>query len=82
MSLLVFDIGGSAVKYGIWENEEIEGKGTFVTPPTWEEMKSSLLQVKQKFAEQFQVDGVAISSPGAVNQKTGCLLYTSPSPRD
>lgn len=80
MSLLVFDIGGSAVKYAVWDKEEIVDKGSFITPSTWEEMKTSLLQVKQKFANQFMIEGVAISSPGAVNQRRGVVEGASAVP--
>ncbi len=80
MSLLVFDIGGSAVKYGVWDNEEIVEKGSFITPSTWEDMKTSLFQVKQKFAEEFKINGVAISSPGAVNQRRGVVEGASAVP--
>lgn len=80
MSLLVYDIGGSAVKYGVWDKEEIVDKGSFITPSTWEEMKTSLLQVKQKFADQFMIEGVAISSPGAVNQRRGVVEGASAVP--
>lgn len=80
MALLVFDIGGSAIKYGVWNDEEIVEKGSIVTPSTWEEMKSSLRQIKQKFTGQYKINGVAISSPGAVNQKTGIVEGASAVP--
>ncbi len=38
MGILVFDFGGSAVKYGCWDGKEIKGKGQFATPESWEEM--------------------------------------------
>ena len=65
MSLVVFDIGGSAVKYGLWENETLSQKNQFATPTTFEEMQMQLKNVVESFGEQ--VTGVAISSPGAVN---------------
>jgi predicted NBD/HSP70 family sugar kinase len=80
MSLMVFDIGGSSVKYGVWANDEIIDKSSFVTPGTWVEMKSDLLRVKQEFAEKYDIQGVAISSPGAVNQKTGVIEGASAVP--
>ncbi len=80
MSLLVFDIGASAIKYGVWNNEEIVEKGSIVTPSTCKEMKTSLLQIKQKFTEQYRIIGVAISSPGAVNQKKGIVEGASAVP--
>ena len=38
MSLLVMDIGGSSVKFAVWEKEQLVDKGSFVTPKTWDEM--------------------------------------------
>lgn len=69
MTLLTIDIGGTSIKYGVWENEELIHKGNLKTPATWEEMKSSLIRIKETAEETFTIDGVAFSSPGAVNQE-------------
>lgn len=69
MTLLTIDIGGTSIKYGVWENEELSHKGNLKTPATWEEMKSSLIRIKETAEETFTIDGVAFSSPGAVNQE-------------
>lgn len=69
MTLLTIDIGGTSIKYGVWENEELSHKGNLKTPATWEGMKNSLLKIKETAEETFAIDGVAISSPGAVNQE-------------
>ena len=50
MGILVFDFGGSAVKYGCWDGKEIKGKGQFATPESWEEMKAQLFQVYKKYS--------------------------------
>lgn len=42
MGLAVFDIGGSAVKYGFWNEETLTQQGQFKTPETFEEMKENL----------------------------------------
>ncbi|MGD1370722.1 ROK family protein, partial [Enterococcus faecium] len=39
MGILVFDFGGSAVKYGCWDSKDVKGKGQFATPESWKEMK-------------------------------------------
>lgn len=65
MTLAVFDIGGSAVKYGRWENQELSLTGQFKTPETFEEMTTEMKAVISSFGEG--IEGVAISSPGAVN---------------
>jgi len=69
MSLLVIDIGGSSVKHAVWEKEELVEKGSFVTPKTWEEMKQELQNLKKKMEETYEIEGVAFSAPGAVNQE-------------
>ncbi len=47
MTLAVFDIGGSAVKYGKWENQTLSETGQFKTPETLtamqDEMKKGLI---------------------------------------
>lgn len=65
MAILAFDFGGSAVKHGIWNGQEMIEKGSFKTPNTWEEMKASLLAV---FTESDrEIEGVALSAPGVVD---------------
>lgn len=65
MAILVFDMGGSAVKYGVWAQDSLVSKGKFTTPSTWQEMKAQLQQVGASVNEE--IEGVGISAPGAVN---------------
>ncbi len=65
MAILAFDFGGSAVKYGVWNGQEMTDKGKFTTPKTWEEMKASLLAVFVGMVQDFE--GVALSAPGVVD---------------
>ncbi|WP_027108222.1 ROK family protein [Lacticigenium naphthae] len=69
MAILAFDIGGTSVKFGIWEKDRLVKKGNFRTPKTWNNMKREFLEIKDKLAIDYPIEGVAISSPGAVNQK-------------
>lgn len=73
MAILAIDIGGSTIKYGVWNNEELNNKGSFKTPQTWEEMKEEFSILKQSVERDYKIEGVAISSPGAVNQKKGII---------
>lgn len=66
MVLAVFDIGGSAVKYGTWKDKMLHNQGSFATPATFAEM---VAEMKNVIATIGAIDGVAISSPGAVNVK-------------
>ncbi|MFC6465259.1 ROK family protein [Marinilactibacillus sp. GCM10026970] len=69
MAILAFDIGGTSVKYAIWKDEELIEKSSFKSPPTWDEMKDFLVEIKERFDTDYELDGIAISSPGAVNQE-------------
>lgn len=69
MAILAFDIGGSAVKYGVWSEESLHSQAQFKTPKTWDEMKTRLLSVKKEMDKNYEINGLAFSSPGAVNQK-------------
>lgn len=65
MGLLVFDFGGSAVKYGYWTGTKLTRTDQFPTPATWDEMKEMLKAVYDKMPEA--VYGVGISAPGVVD---------------
>lgn len=73
MSIVVFDIGGSAVKYGLWENESLSNKASFTTPKSWKDMKEEMLRVYQTFNGDHSIEGVAISAPGAVDAIAGTI---------
>lgn len=70
MMLLAVDIGGTAVKYGIWDQETLQNTNSFITPATWEEMKENLYEI---FCSFENIEGVAISSPGAVDVRRGMI---------
>ncbi|WP_278530905.1 ROK family protein [Enterococcus asini] len=64
MELAVFDIGGSFVKYGLWDGE-LRQTSKFPTPASYEEMQAELTKVVKSFGPE--IEGVAFSAPGAVN---------------
>lgn len=72
MNLVVFDIGGTSVKYGRYQVGGIDKKSSFATPKTWEEMKENLHQVVKDLSDK-DTKGVAMSSPGAVDTKEGVI---------
>ncbi|MBP1044969.1 ROK family protein [Enterococcus sp. BWM-S5] len=78
MAILAFDLGGSAVKYGVWEKNELHETGKFSTPKTWAEMKQSLLAVRT--ASEFSIEGVAFSAPGVVDARQRQILGISAIP--
>ncbi|CZQ87971.1 ROK family protein [Trichococcus ilyis] len=73
MSIVVFDIGGSSVKYGSWQGDVLVGKGSFETPKSWDAMKNEMKSVFDGFAATDSIEGVAISSPGAVDSVAGII---------
>ena len=73
MSIVVFDIGGSAVKFGLWQEDALAGKGSFETPKTWNELKAEMKSVFDGYVATDSVEGVTISSPGAVDSGTGII---------
>lgn len=68
MKLLVFDIGGTFVKYSRWNNSLAGETNKFKTPQTYDELKEKMQNVLDTFEEKF--DGIAISAPGVYNPKT------------
>ncbi|MGO4938327.1 ROK family protein [Fundicoccus sp. Sow4_H7] len=82
MILAVFDIGGTSVKYGIWKNETLEHQDMFMTPESWEVMKSKLKEAFQQLEKKMdkKLDGAAFSCPGAVNPSEGVIYGFSAVP--
>ena len=63
-NLAVFDIGGTAVKYGLWDGEKLLNNASFKTPHTFEMLTEKMGSIIRDYPP---VKGIAISSPGAVN---------------
>lgn len=74
-SLLALDIGGSAIKYGLWQEDTLNNTGSIKTPETWPEMKAAIQGLVQQF--QQEIVGVAIASPGAVDTDSGIIYGAS-----
>lgn len=75
MSILAIDIGGTGVKYALWEAEALTGNGSFGTPATWEQMKAGLKATLHNLAScsQEPIEAVTISVPGAVDSEAGII---------
>lgn len=72
MSILGFDMGGTSVKYAIWE-EGLKHQGSFPTPDSFEALTENMLQVLNQFKDVFTIEGVAISAPGSVDVEKGII---------
>ncbi|GGC76604.1 ROK family protein [Enterococcus wangshanyuanii] len=72
-ALLVLDIGGSAVKYGIWSNETLYHQNSFPTPRTRKSLYASVQQLCEQFSSEFSLIGIAVSCPGEPDESTGMI---------
>lgn len=72
MTILAFDIGGSAVKFGVWDNEQLENQSSFETPNDWETMKYKMMDIFHEF-EDKKIEGVSLSAPGVVDNSRGMI---------
>ncbi|MBC2319252.1 ROK family protein [Listeria booriae] len=73
MTLLAFDMGGTAVKYALMEKDgTILEKGNFKTPDTLEKLTTELQNVKNTYANHT-FTGAAFSCPGAVDNESGII---------
>ncbi|MFC4652753.1 ROK family protein [Lactococcus nasutitermitis] len=80
MSLLTIDIGGTSIKYALFEAGELSENAAFATPETLEDFYEELSKVVTEFKKNHKLDGVAISAPGAVNKVTGVIEGASALP--
>ncbi|WP_303973755.1 ROK family protein [Streptococcus merionis] len=76
MTLLVCDMGGTAVKYALYHQGELSYQAAFPTPESWEELKEELKGLQEQFSS-YQLSGVAFSSPGSVDTKQGIIYGKS-----
>lgn len=67
-NLAVFDIGGTAVKSGLWKDNQLSTQSKFSTPKTLDDLVEEMKQVINHYS--VNIDGVAISAPGVVNVST------------
>ncbi|MBC1357029.1 ROK family protein [Listeria booriae] len=73
MTLLAFDMGGTAVKYALMEKDgTVLDKGNFKTPNTLEKLTTELQNVKNTYANHT-FTGAAFSCPGAVDNESGVI---------
>lgn len=73
-NFMVFDIGGSAVKWSvIKENGEVVESNKFDVPSNSEEFFEQLAKITNGMKGKHDVKGIAISAPGAVDSETGVI---------
>lgn len=72
-NLILIDIGGTTIKFGIKQGPNLEVLPAKPTPKMLAEFYTCLEAVVASLKKQYPIQGVAISSPGAVDQKTGVI---------
>lgn len=82
MGYMVFDIGGSAVKYGYAaEKGKLTDKGSF---PSCQDDFSVLLEgmgeIYDQYRQTHRIEGIAVSAPGFVDCESGIISGTSALP--
>lgn len=73
-NFMVFDIGGSAVKWSVISRSgEIIESNKFKVAENKEEFFNRLGKTTNEMKEKYDVKGIAISAPGAVDSETGII---------
>ena len=74
-NFLALDLGGSAIKHGLY-NEKGESKSEAgETPINVSSVEGILGQIDEIKSKYSQVDGIGISMPGLVDKKTGLITH-------
>lgn len=72
---LAFDVGGTSVKYAVVDSEgTVSQSSKFMTPDTLDKMYQ---EMKKVFDEHQDVEGLALSMPGAVDSDGGIIYGSS-----
>lgn len=75
--MLVFDVGGTYIKYAIIEDCKIILKNKIVTPDG-AEIVDRLISVYYNLAADYKISEIGVSSAGQVNKETGVITYAGP----
>ena len=80
MNLIAIDIGGTTIKIATWINQKLKMAFTIDTPDNLDTFYEELSDAVNEIKADHKIDGVAISSPGAVNKATGVIEGASALP--
>lgn len=80
MNLAAIDIGGTTIKIATWKDNQLQDKHAIDTPKDLNGFYKALTEEVNKIKKDTKIEGVAISSPGAVNKKTGIIGGSSAIP--
>lgn len=73
MNLAAIDIGGTTIKIATWKDGKLQSKHAVDTPTDLDSFYNVLTNEVKQIKQNTKIEGVAISSPGAVDQKTGII---------
>lgn len=80
-NFMVFDIGGSSTKWSIiTEAGDFKESNKYSCPDTAGEFFGELIKITNEMKDKYDVKGIAISAPGAVDGDTGLIGGTSAIP--
>ena len=80
MNLAAIDIGGTTIKIATWKDNQLQDKHAIDTPKDLNGFYQALTDEVDKIKNDIKIEGVAISSPGAVHKKTGIIGGSSAIP--
>lgn len=80
MNLAAIDIGGTTIKLATWKDSKLQNNHAVDTPKDLNGFYDVLTAEINKIKQDTKIEGVAISSPGAVDQKTGIIGGSSALP--
>ena len=73
-NFMVFDIGGSSTKWSvITEEGGFKESNKFESPDNADEFFCKLIEVTEEMKNKYDVNGIAISAPGAVDSNAGVI---------
>lgn len=78
--LIAIDIGGTSIKFSLWDGETLGPVQSRPTPANIDDFYAVLKDGADAVRGDAEVEGVAISSPGSVNQATGVIEGASAIP--
>lgn len=79
-TLGLIDIGGTTIKFAIWENQQLTHHHAISTPAAKADFMTLLSEEVDQMKRDAPITGVAISSPGSVNKARGVIEGASAIP--
>ncbi|MEK5440336.1 MULTISPECIES: ROK family protein [unclassified Fredinandcohnia] len=81
-SYMVFDIGGTFIKYAVMNERGLKLEGGKIPTPQegLESFLETITEITNEYRQGFEIEGIAISSPGAVNVINGYIGGSSAIP--